>query len=74
MSGNVWEWCSDYYQTNFYATSPESDPFCNKSMPYRSLRGGSWHYRVELATVTSRDGPKAAKTNYNYGFRLAKNK
>jgi len=74
MSGNVWEWCSDYYKSSFYASSPSTDPFCSVSQPYRSLRGGSWHYRAELAKVTSRDGPKAAKTNYNYGFRLAKNK
>ena len=74
MSGNVWEWCSDYYKTAFYSSSPSSNPFCDISTPYRSLRGGSWHYRDELATVTSRDGPKAAKTNFNYGFRVAKNK
>jgi len=74
MSGNVWEWCSDYYKSNFYASSPSADPFCGTSQPYRVLRGGSWHYRAELTKVTSRDGPKAAKTNYNYGFRLAKNK
>ncbi|NOZ34472.1 MAG: formylglycine-generating enzyme family protein [Chlorobi bacterium] len=74
MSGNVWEWCSDYYQTSYYSKSPEKNPFCATPMPYRVIRGGSWHYRAELAKVTSRDGPKAGMSNYNYGFRLAKNK
>ena len=64
----------DYYKTNYYATSPEKDPFNSVSQSYRVLRGGSWHYRAELAQVTSRDGPKAGMSNYNYGFRVAKNK
>jgi formylglycine-generating enzyme required for sulfatase activity len=73
MSGNVWEWCSDYYKSDFYSTSPEKDPICTTVMPYRVLRGGSWHYAADMSQITTRDGPKSGVTNYNYGFRLAKN-
>jgi formylglycine-generating enzyme required for sulfatase activity len=73
MSGNVWEWCSDYYAKDFYAKSPKDNPINQTSTSYRVLRGGSWHYQVEHATVTSRDGPEPAFTNYNYGMRLARN-
>lgn len=74
MSGNVWEWCTDYYSPYFYRNSGTDNPVNNSSTGYRSLRGGSWHYRVEYATVYTRDGPKAGYTNYNYGFRVARNK
>ncbi|MCQ2252664.1 MAG: formylglycine-generating enzyme family protein [Bacteroidales bacterium] len=73
MSGNVWEWCSDYYVKDFYAHSQSSDPFNATPSPYRVLRGGSWHYQVDHATVTSRDGPEPHFANFNYGIRLARN-
>ena len=73
MSGNVWEWCSDYYDKNYYTKSPQADPFNTVPSSYRVLRGGSWHYQVEHATITSRDGPEPAFTNFNYGIRLARN-
>ncbi len=73
MCGNVWEWCSDYYDKAYYTKSPQADPFNSVPSSYRVLRGGSWHYQVEHATVTSRDGPEPAFTNFNYGIRLARN-
>ncbi len=73
MSGNVWEWCYDYYSPYYYANSPKENPVNESSTGQKVLRGGSWHYAVDCTTVTTRDGPYPAFTNFMYGFRLAKN-
>ncbi len=74
MSGNVWEWCNDYYSASYYKRSPEDNPTGPEANIYRVLRSGSWHYREELTRIADRDGPVAGLSNFNYGFRLAKNK
>ncbi|MEJ2717282.1 MAG: SUMF1/EgtB/PvdO family nonheme iron enzyme [Deltaproteobacteria bacterium] len=42
LIGNVWEWCSDWYQRDYYAQSPRSNPVGPSLGDEKEIRGGSW--------------------------------
>ncbi|MBT4482400.1 MAG: formylglycine-generating enzyme family protein [Candidatus Latescibacteria bacterium] len=69
MHGNVWEWCNDWFDSDYYSSSPDINPTGPDSGSRRVLRGGCWHHyfihcRSAYRSLSNPDD------SYRVGFRV----
>lgn len=72
MAGNMSEWTADWFEREYYKTSPAVDPKGPATGTYRMIRGGAWSDQGKRITVFFRNWVRPTQRQPNIGFRCAK--
>ncbi len=71
MHGNVWEWCNDFVDVEYYSYSPSIDPQGPESGDYYVRRGGSYQSAASVCRSATRHGSPSIRY-HSIGFRIAR--
>ena len=72
MAGNVWEWCNDWFQRNYYDVSPSENPLGPETGDEKIIRGGAWNTSEIKLHCAFRDRYPPETKRFDIGFRIAK--
>jgi formylglycine-generating enzyme len=72
MSGNVDEWCNDWFDSGYYASSPNKNPLGPENAQFKVIRGGSWYNTEDKLSVTNRRASNPKNKKSTIGFRVVK--
>lgn len=71
MAGNIYEWVNDWYQADYYSTSPYHNPPGPDSGTLKVSRGGSWYHTSLALQLSYRDRVAPDWSHQAFGFRCA---
>lgn len=71
LGENVHEWCSDWFEADYYERSPERNPAGPSQGRRKASRGGSWRHAVKCSRCAARSSIPPDFRYADYGFRLA---
>ena len=70
MCGNLWEWCNDFYQLDYYPKSPKLDPQGPDAGPTKVVRGGAWRFSADTCRSGNRYNESPGYSDVCFGYDI----